>query len=238
MKELVKINTNKHGKKLVSARELRDFLEVKTDFSNWCKRMFDYGMVDGKDYLLVKIGEQDSHGGSNKTDYALTVNCAKEISMIQRTDKGKQARQYFIECEKQLRIALSKPQTRFKNSAEHFKRLELNKHKVPAGHFSMLEEMIHYVIVPLDIDGKGLIDNCVPDSPLGRGFCRYLREEADIDTKKLPTYKHDFGDGRRTVNAKMYPDTVVHLFKQYILIWLQGAGKKYLTTRIKQHLLK
>lgn len=98
--ELIRINEN-NGKQTVSARELHEFLEVKTDFTEWCKRMFEYGFVENEDFTLLKIGVRRVH---NKTDYALTVDCAKEISMLQRTDKGKQARQYFIECEKALLI--------------------------------------------------------------------------------------------------------------------------------------
>lgn len=95
--ELVKIE---NGKSVVSARDLHTFLEVRTEFAKWCKRMFEYGFVENQDYSLVKIGEGSAH---NKTDYALTIDCAKEISMVQRSEKGKQARQYFIECEKKLK---------------------------------------------------------------------------------------------------------------------------------------
>lgn len=109
MDKLINI-IEKDGKKLVSARELYDFLEVYrydekknkfvgTEFSKWCERMFEYGFAEDVDYSLVKIGERSAH---NKIDYALTINTAKEISMLQRSEKGKQARQYFIECETKL----------------------------------------------------------------------------------------------------------------------------------------
>ena len=101
--ELLKITETEGGKSVASARELHEFLEVKTDFTNWCKRMFKYGFKEGTDYALAKIGELDNqviaHPNPRK-DYALTLDTAKEISMIQRSDKGRQARQYFIECEK------------------------------------------------------------------------------------------------------------------------------------------
>lgn len=86
---------------IVSARDLYSFLEVKTDFTDWCKRMFEYGFIENQDFIiLLKNGEKISK--SNPIDYALTLDCAKEIAMLQRSEKGKQARQYFIECEKQL----------------------------------------------------------------------------------------------------------------------------------------
>lgn len=99
MKELIKI-TEMNGRQAVSARELYTFLEVKSIFTHWCNRMFSYGFEEGSDFLpfLAK-----STGGRPATDYALTLDTAKEISMLQRTEKGKQARQYFIECEKKLR---------------------------------------------------------------------------------------------------------------------------------------
>lgn len=101
--QLIKITTN-NGQQVVSARELNNFLEVKADFTTWCKRMFDYGFEENQDYSLLKIGERNAH---NKIDYALTLDCAKEISMLQRNDKGKQARKYFIEVEKQAKLAIN-----------------------------------------------------------------------------------------------------------------------------------
>ena len=86
-----------HGVNVVSARELHKALEVKRDFTNWCKQMFEYGFVNNQDYWLAKIGERKAH---NKTDYLLTIDTAKEIAMLQRTAIGKQVRNYFIETEK------------------------------------------------------------------------------------------------------------------------------------------
>lgn len=94
--ELIKI-TEHNGEQVVSARELHTFLEVGTDFTNWCKRMFDYGFEEGKDFTPIMA---KSSGGRPSVDYALSLDTAKEISMLQRSEKGKQARQYFIQCEK------------------------------------------------------------------------------------------------------------------------------------------
>jgi anti-repressor protein len=102
--ELIKIVENEDGSRIVNARDLYVFLGVKKDFTSWCKHMFTYGFTENADYcLLPQTGEQSGRGGHNKIDYALTVDTAKEIAMIQRTDRGKEARQYFIECEKALK---------------------------------------------------------------------------------------------------------------------------------------
>jgi len=102
--ELIKI-TEKDGQQLVSARELHEFLEIKDHFTQWIERMLEYGFNQSVDSEAVQIFLKASNGigGTYKTDYALTLDCAKEISMLQRSDKGKQARQYFIACEKKLK---------------------------------------------------------------------------------------------------------------------------------------
>lgn len=104
MQELIKI-TEQNGKRAVSARELHTFLEVETRFDIWCSRMFDYGFAENIDYQHLYKNVQLPNGAIRKVldDYALTLDCAKEIAMLQRSEKGKMARQYFIECEKQLR---------------------------------------------------------------------------------------------------------------------------------------
>lgn len=88
MQEIIKIQEN-NGKQAVSARELHGFLGVDTIFANWIKRMFEYGFDEGKDFIPIL---EKNPRGRPSADYALSLNCAKEIAMIQRTPKGKQAR--------------------------------------------------------------------------------------------------------------------------------------------------
>ena len=101
MNELIKI-TERDGQRAVSARELHQFLEVGRDFSTWVKnRIEEYGFIEGQNYSLPpEMGEQTSRGGHNKIEYVLTLDMAKELSMVEKTEKGKQARRYFIEMEK------------------------------------------------------------------------------------------------------------------------------------------
>ena len=93
-----------NGKIAVSLRDLYSFLGVKKDFTDWAKQMFEYGFIEGEDYIEVfpQKGENPS-GGRPSRNWAIKIDMAKEISMIQRTEKGKQARRYFIEVEKQAR---------------------------------------------------------------------------------------------------------------------------------------
>jgi phage antirepressor protein len=103
MNELIKI-TEYNGNQAVSARDLHKFLEITERFSSWFERMLQYGFVENQDFTSAKSFTLVNNGAQREIDdYALTLDCAKEISMIQRSKKGKEAREYFIECEKQLR---------------------------------------------------------------------------------------------------------------------------------------
>lgn len=104
MKELIKITKNEEGQQLVSARELHEFLEVTERFSNWFNRQLQYGFVENEDFTGCKVF--NTLAKQELQDYAITIDMAKEISMIQRTEKGKQARQYFIKCEEKLKEEL------------------------------------------------------------------------------------------------------------------------------------
>ena len=101
----------------VNARDLHEFLESKRDFSNWIKdRIFQFGFEKGKDFMVFnKIGE-NPQSGRPVIEYHLTLDMAKEISMVERNAKGKEARQYFIECERQLRENKFNLPTNFKEA--------------------------------------------------------------------------------------------------------------------------
>ncbi|HQX36207.1 MAG TPA: antA/AntB antirepressor family protein [Microbacteriaceae bacterium] len=91
------------GRQAVSGRDLHAFLEVATPYKDWFPRMLAYGFTDGEDFGAIL---SESTGGRPGTDHVLTLDMAKELAMIQRTDKGKQARQYFIEVEKRSLAAI------------------------------------------------------------------------------------------------------------------------------------
>ncbi|MFS0061844.1 phage antirepressor KilAC domain-containing protein [Corynebacterium striatum] len=96
--------TDHDGVQAVMGRDLYDFLGVETEYRHWFPRMVEYGFEEGKDYVVKNDRVQDSLGRSReRTNHIVSLDMAKEISMIQRTDKGKQARQYFIECERKAK---------------------------------------------------------------------------------------------------------------------------------------
>ena len=97
MNELNKINYES-DRPTVLARDLHEFLEVETPFNKWFSRMCEYGFTDGADFQTFL---SESTGGRPATDAQLTIDMAKEICMLQRNEKGKQARQYFLQLERE-----------------------------------------------------------------------------------------------------------------------------------------
>lgn len=143
--EIIRIETTTNGVQTIKATDLYKFLEPKTEFSHWIKRMLNYGFVEGVDYWTIltenspqiqnilkrsKMTENQKGGTENSPqiqgvlipskmtenkrgrkafEYILSLDCAKSLAMVQRSEKGKQIRRYFIEVEKQFK-AIATPQ--------------------------------------------------------------------------------------------------------------------------------
>lgn len=104
MNELICIR-EQEGKQVVSARDLHEGLRIGTEFRKWMPRMIEYGFVENQDFIRVTQKCPTLGGEQEKVDYAISLDMAKEISMIQRSEIGKKFRQYFIDCEKKLKTS-------------------------------------------------------------------------------------------------------------------------------------
>ena len=102
MNELIPLTDN-DGAQAVLGRDLHAFLEVGAHYKDWFPRMVAYGFEEGKDYVLKNEQTPSPAGMKQRTNHIVTLDMAKEISMIQRTEKGKQARAYFLECERRVK---------------------------------------------------------------------------------------------------------------------------------------
>ena len=101
MNNLINVTLNENQEPVVSGRQLHQALGVKTRYNDWFNRMIDYGFAENEDYLAItqkRVTAQYNETTFN--DHVLKLDMAKEIAMIQRTDKGKEVRQYFIQVEK------------------------------------------------------------------------------------------------------------------------------------------
>lgn len=131
MIELIKI-TKTNGKKVVSARDLYNFLGSKQDFSTWIKNRIDkYDFIEGVDY--TRFHKKMDANNATCIEYVITIDMGKELSMVENNEKGKSARRYFIECEKQAKQNVSIPQSfaqALQLAADQAKQLELQAPKV------------------------------------------------------------------------------------------------------------
>ena len=169
MNELIKV-TYDNDRPAVSARDLHEFLEVGSEYSHWFKRMCEYGFTEGQDYSPFLTNRVDGLSGKPRQDAILTIDMAKELCMLQRNEKGKQARQYFIQLEKDwnspekvmaraLQIANKKLQV-LEAKAEEDKPKVLFADSVAASHTSILIFDLAKILKQngVDIGGNRLFD--------------------------------------------------------------------------------
>ena len=101
MNELISITLNENHEPVVSARDLHKGLEVKSKYNDWLKRMLDYGFAEGTDFVAIAQKKVTAQGNQSEfIEHVFNLDSAKEIAMIQRNDKGKEVRKYFIQVEK------------------------------------------------------------------------------------------------------------------------------------------
>ncbi len=104
MNNLISVQVNENQEQTISGRELHMFLGVETKYNDWLQRMLQYGFEEGKDFNLLKKEQVQIEGKREVrrdiTDHIMKLDMAKELCMLARNEKGKQARQYFIEVER------------------------------------------------------------------------------------------------------------------------------------------
>lgn len=102
MNELIRVEINENHEPIMSARELHEFLEIGTKYKDWFPRMVEYGFEENQDYIAMAQKRATAQGNMTEyTDHLIKLDMAKEIAMIQRSEKGKIARRYFIQIEKE-----------------------------------------------------------------------------------------------------------------------------------------
>lgn len=142
MNELLKIEIDENQEQTVSGRELHMFLGIETPYKKWFDRMCEYGFTNNADFITVGQKCPIANGGyQERTDHIMKLDMAKELCMLARNEKGKQARQYFLEVERDwnspekvmaraLKLADSKLKEITEFAAKQTKRLEAAKPKM------------------------------------------------------------------------------------------------------------
>ncbi|HES0147787.1 TPA: antA/AntB antirepressor family protein, partial [Streptococcus pyogenes] len=101
MNNLITVTLNENQEPIVSGRDLHQALEIKTQYTKWLERMSDYGFEENEDYVAISQKRLTAQGNQTEyTDHVLKLDMAKEIAMLQRNEKSKQVRKYFIQIEK------------------------------------------------------------------------------------------------------------------------------------------
>lgn len=131
MENLIEIKTNKNMEVVISGRELHEKLGIETRYNDWIKRMIDYGFTENIDFVAITQKRATAQG--NKTtynDHIIKIDMAKEICMIQRNEKGKIFRQYFIQVEKDYNSPEKTMARAIIYSSEKIKELEIDNKKL------------------------------------------------------------------------------------------------------------
>ena len=222
MKDLIKITTNDKGQQLVSARELHEFLGLQKRFSVWIDQYIkegnEYLFIEGEDFTSVLTSTVVNNGAKRELqDYAITIPMAKEISMLTKNEKGKQARKYFIECEK---IAKNKPNpiTVTENATIANEYMKLLKTSAETLH--MNENSILYI-------SKKIYKDCnipttyLPDYTTSKGILKSATEllrkyNIQISTRKFNKIMIDKGLLREVERKSTKDNTKIKKFKNLV----------------------
>lgn len=156
MNQLINITQNENNEQVVSGRELHGFLEVSERYSTWFERMVKYGFEENIDFVGCKVF--NTLAKQELQDHALKLDMAKEISMIQRTTKGKEARQYFIQVEKAF-----KQQPQLPTTQRELAQLALAANEETAQRMDVVESKLHDLEENklITTEDKGTIDSYV-----------------------------------------------------------------------------
>ena len=160
MNDLIKINHDSSDRPTVMGRELHEALEIKTPYTKWFSRMCEYGFAENSDFILVRQNCQTNNPKNPTTtieDHQLTIDMAKELCMIQRSEVGRKCRQYFIEVEKQWNSPEAVMDRALKYADQKIKQLEQERANAPISiyqHDTLRKEI---VVKAIDLCGSGRV---------------------------------------------------------------------------------
>ena len=215
MKELIKITTNEDGQQLVSAKELHEFLGLSKHLTQWIKPYInernDYGFIENVDFTRID-GEVNPTNGIPTIDYAITINMAKELSMLSKTEKGKQARKYFIKCEEKLKEEMQ------------------NKELTEADRIVKLLN-----VIPESERGKYMLELVDRFYPIGNSNEAKAKYEPRINKNKL-----NYDLFKKVLNDcydKAYIDNKVHKGIEYVVIDKKILEREFISIGIDKKVL-
>lgn len=181
MNEIIKINNDNSDRPTVMGRELHEALEIKTRYDTWFNRMCEYGFTENSDFIAIAQKRATAQGNETTyTDHQLTIDMAKEICMIQRSDIGRKCRQYFIEVEKQWNSPEAIMDRALKYADQKIKQLEQERANTPISSEQVKTIEREMRIKAIDLCGCGKVYSDVGISVLiaiEKEVCKALNAE-------------------------------------------------------------
>lgn len=158
MNEIIKINNDNSDRPTVMGRELHEALEIKTRYDTWFNRMCEYGFTENSDFIAIAQKRATAQGNETTyTDHQLSIDMAKEICMIQRSDIGRKCRQYFIEVEKQWNSPEAIMDRALKYADQKIKQLEQERADTPISSEQVTKLEREMRIKAIDLCGCGKV---------------------------------------------------------------------------------
>lgn len=202
MNELINVTLNENHEPVVSGRQLHETLGVKTEYKKWFKRMAEYGFAENEDYLRVTQKCPTLGGLQDVTDHVIKLDMAKEIAMIQRTDKGKEVRTYFIQVEKDF------------NSPE----------KIMARALIMADKKIKL----LESQNENLLIE-LEEANKNADYLDLILQTKDSLT--ITQIAQDYGISARKMNQLLKQERIQHIVNGQWVLYAKYLGKGYISSR-------
>lgn len=219
MNELIKVKVNKNNEQVVSGRDLHEFLEINTPYVKWFNRMLEYGFEENIDYLMVDKNVHRADGTimpQKEINHILKMDMAKEICMIQRTEKGRKARRYFIEVEK----AWNDPQKVLERANNIQKRVDIS-----VGKHKRQRPLLNYILDYMDfgdVDFMASMYNISPEMLL-----RILEKENLIYFNQIEQKYYLNNDNRHTEGFLVKDDWDDWALSKTFLLKIYEVMEKY-----------
>ena len=247
METLVKVWETEKGNQAVNARDLYNFLENKSGFSHWIRdRISQYGFIENVDYYKLNYDQTENSLiycpglnnpannsiPSNKVEYVITINMAKELAMVERNEKGKQARRYFIECEEKF-LALKYHSNHLNPEELKWKKWEFlsktleritDEKQIKAVTSAFLKEVTGDEIVPFEKQEKKLLSATEVCSLLksrygfniSRNLLGRLANKYDLKREEFGEFIHYTSRKSENLDLFRYYENAVAKFKEVI----------------------
>ena len=243
----IKIGKSQGGKAVVSAWELYEQLQVNTRFNDWFKRMVEYGFIENQDFALVtqkRVTNNPKNPYTVFNDYAITIEMAKEICMIQRTPIGKQCRNYFIECERKLKETggFAIPQTYSQAlalAAQQAEQIERQQKQLAAQNQQLTEqkpkvEFYDAAMSSKDTKSLQVVAKTIGIPNVGRTIVfRILREKKILDSKNQPNQKYVNDGYFKLIQVTKPIKGKIRLFTQTVVF---PSGMEFVRNTVLQYL--